>query len=111
VVVYAPPFIHTRALCVVCFNGAGVVDENGTALAPGLRLSCLASVPSLNIPASAVEVVVADGNGRAASNITLRVRVQVVCGCGHVPIMYQRIIWLYSAGLFFLTFLPLSPTL
>lgn len=43
-------------------------------LAPGLRLSSTVSVPSLNIPASAVDVVVAGSNGVANSNITLRVR-------------------------------------
>lgn len=58
-----------------CFGGlVGVVGEDGGLLAPGLRLSTVASVPSLNIPASVVEVVVAGSNGVVNPNITLRVR-------------------------------------
>jgi hypothetical protein len=53
---------------------AGVADENGVQMQPGLRLSTVVSVPSLNIPAATITVLVANGNGVVQPNITMQVR-------------------------------------
>jgi hypothetical protein len=51
---------------------AGVVDDAGVQRPPGLRLSSTVAVPSLNIAASRVEVVVAGSNGVVQPNITMQ---------------------------------------
>jgi hypothetical protein len=50
----------------------GVVDDAGVQRPPGLRLSSLVAVPSLSIPASRVEVVVAGSNSVVQPNITMQ---------------------------------------
>jgi hypothetical protein len=51
---------------------AGVVDDAGVQRPPGLRMSSTVAVPSLNIPASRVEVIVAGSNGVVQPNITMQ---------------------------------------
>lgn len=58
--------------CCHCLACAGVVDDTGVALKPGLRLSSVVSVPALSIPPSQVDVAVDSGNGAVKPNISMQ---------------------------------------
>lgn len=52
---------------------AALVDEDGASRAAGLSLNSSVAVPALNIPASAVSMVVAGANGTARPEVSLQV--------------------------------------
>jgi hypothetical protein len=57
---------------------AGVVDDAGAQRPPGLRMSSVVAVPSLSIPSSRVEVVVAGSNGVVPPNIAIQVTLRAL---------------------------------